>query len=157
VRFLVDENLSPRVAELLTKAGHDAVHARDLQAASAPDSAVMTLAADDDRVILSADTDFGALLAQARATRPSVILVREVMGLLRRAERPHSERRAQQPMRRALRRCTSAGLRASPSEDGSRTVTLVGCQKSAWPVSCSDAPGSAVGHDDQPYPSVCSI
>jgi hypothetical protein len=33
----------------------------------------------------------------------------------------------------------------------------VGCQKSAWPVSCSDALGSAVGHDDQPYPSVCSI
>ena len=81
MRFLVDENLSPRVADLLAKAGHDASHVRDLQAASAPDSAVMTLAADDDRVILSADTDFGALLAQVRATRPSVILVREVMGL----------------------------------------------------------------------------
>ncbi len=81
MRFLVDENLSPRVAELLVKAGHDAAHVRDLQAASAPDSAVMTLAAEDDRVILSPDTDFGALLAQARATRPSVVLVREVMGL----------------------------------------------------------------------------
>ena len=33
----------------------------------------------------------------------------------------------------------------------------VGCQKSAWPVSCSDAPGPAVGHDDQLCPSVCSI
>jgi cation:H+ antiporter len=36
-------------------------------------------------------------------------------------------------------------------------VDSVGCQKSAWPVSCRDAPGSAVGHDDQPCPSVCSI
>jgi hypothetical protein len=33
----------------------------------------------------------------------------------------------------------------------------VGCQKYAWPVSCSDAPGSWVDHDDQPCPSVCSI
>ena len=24
---------------------------------------------------------------------------------------------------------------------------VVGCQKSAWPVRCSDGPGSAVGHD----------
>jgi predicted nuclease of predicted toxin-antitoxin system len=29
VRFLIDENLSWRLAELLTKAGHDAVHVRD--------------------------------------------------------------------------------------------------------------------------------
>jgi HAMP domain-containing protein len=37
------------------------------------------------------------------------------------------------------------------------TAMTVRCQKSGWPVSCSDAPGSAVGHDDQPCPSVCSI
>jgi hypothetical protein len=35
VKFLVDENLSPLVAELLTDAGHDAVHIRDLQVAGA--------------------------------------------------------------------------------------------------------------------------
>ena len=33
----------------------------------------------------------------------------------------------------------------------------VGCQKFAWPLSCSDGPESAVGHDDRPCPSVCSI
>jgi predicted nuclease of predicted toxin-antitoxin system len=61
VNFLIDENLSPRVAELLTKAGHDGVHVRDLQATSAPDSTIMALAMADNRVIVSADTDFGAL------------------------------------------------------------------------------------------------
>jgi predicted nuclease of predicted toxin-antitoxin system len=81
VKFLVDENLSPRIAELLTKAGQDSVHVRDLQATSAPDSTIMTLALADGRVIISADTDFGALLAQARATEPSVILVRELLEL----------------------------------------------------------------------------
>ncbi|MGP3921269.1 DUF5615 family PIN-like protein [Nonomuraea sp. 10N515B] len=44
MNFLVDENLSPRVAELLTKTGHDAVHVRDLQATSAPDTTIMELA-----------------------------------------------------------------------------------------------------------------
>jgi hypothetical protein len=33
---------------------------------------------------------------------------------------------------------------------------LVGCQKSAVPVSCGDAPRSAVGHDDRPCPFACS-
>jgi predicted nuclease of predicted toxin-antitoxin system len=61
VRFLIDENLSPRVAELLVKAGHEAVHVRDLGATSAPDAEVLELAASQGRVIVSADTDFGML------------------------------------------------------------------------------------------------
>ncbi|GAB1822890.1 DUF5615 family PIN-like protein [Herbidospora sp. RD11066] len=81
MNFLIDENLSPRVAELLSKAGHDAVHVRDLHATSAPDVTIMELAVHGGRVIVSADTDFGALLAYSRATEPSVILVRELIGL----------------------------------------------------------------------------
>jgi predicted nuclease of predicted toxin-antitoxin system len=79
MRFLIDENVSWRVAELLTKAGHDAVHIRDLDATGAPDTDVMALALRDNRVIVSADTDFGALLAHTRATKPSVILVRALI------------------------------------------------------------------------------
>jgi predicted nuclease of predicted toxin-antitoxin system len=81
VKFLVDENLPPRLAKLLATSGHDTVHVHDLEAASAPDSTIMELAAGENRVIVSADTDFGALLAHARAIRPSVILVREMVGL----------------------------------------------------------------------------
>jgi predicted nuclease of predicted toxin-antitoxin system len=81
VRFLIDENLSPRVAELLTKSGHDAVHVRDLDAKSAADLTIVDLATKDSRVIISGDTDFGAVLAHARATKPSVLLVREIMDL----------------------------------------------------------------------------
>jgi len=81
VKFLIDQNLPPRLADLLTASGHDAVHVRDLEAARAPDSRIMTLAASEDRVIVSADTDFGALLAHTRATKPSVLLVREVIDL----------------------------------------------------------------------------
>jgi hypothetical protein len=42
-------------------------------------------------------------------------------------------------------------------QERSRLYDLVGCQKSALPVSCSDGPTSAVGHDDQPCPCACSI
>ena len=39
VRFLIDNNLSPRLSGLLVAAGHDAAHVRDygLQAVSDPD------------------------------------------------------------------------------------------------------------------------
>lgn len=79
MRFLIDENLSPRLAELLNAEGQDAVHIRDLKAAGAPDETVMSLAVQHDRVIVSADTDFGTLLAASRATRPSVVLVRALV------------------------------------------------------------------------------
>jgi predicted nuclease of predicted toxin-antitoxin system len=78
VRFLVDENLSPQLAESLREAGHDAVHVRDIGLASGDDVAVLAAAHEDARVLVSADTDFGGLLARTRAVLPSVILIRRL-------------------------------------------------------------------------------
>ena len=76
MRFLIDANLSPRLASLLASEGHDAVAVRQVGLTDAPDDVIVDYAANDDRVVVSHDTDFGALLAFRGLTRPSFILFR---------------------------------------------------------------------------------
>lgn len=76
MRFLIDNALSPRIAEGLNKAGHDAIHVREIGLASATDDEILSHAKKDRRVIVSADTDFGTLLALKNAPVPSLILFR---------------------------------------------------------------------------------
>jgi len=61
---------------MLAAAGHDAAHARDFDLLGAPDTQIMAVAIEHDRVLVSADTDFGEHLARSGATLPSVVLLR---------------------------------------------------------------------------------
>lgn len=84
MRFLVDENLSPRVCDYLNLAGHEAVHVRDDGLRSAADVVVLARAATYGRILLTADRgDFGRELARTQALEPSVILLRQLPDVVR--------------------------------------------------------------------------
>jgi len=76
LRFLVDANLSPRVAARLRLEGHDVAHVGDVGLLTADDETILAHASRDERTIVSADADFATLLAVANRGEPSLILLR---------------------------------------------------------------------------------
>jgi predicted nuclease of predicted toxin-antitoxin system len=60
----------------LRSADHDAAHVRDRGLQAAPDREIFSVARAEHRVLVSADTDFAALLAEAETAAPSLVLFR---------------------------------------------------------------------------------
>jgi predicted nuclease of predicted toxin-antitoxin system len=76
LRFLVDANLSPRVAASLRSAGHAATHVSDDGLLTTDDQTILDQASGAGRTIVSADADFATLLAVGGRSEPSLILLR---------------------------------------------------------------------------------
>ncbi len=76
MKFLIDNSLSPVLATLLHQADHDAIHVRSLGLQRADDAAIFDRAAVENQTVVSADTDFGTILAERSSQKPSVIQFR---------------------------------------------------------------------------------
>jgi len=74
MRFLVDANLSPRVAAWLRSLGHDAAHVFDLDMAAGRDEQILARAAEESRILLTSDLDFGEIQARSSGSGSVVIL-----------------------------------------------------------------------------------
>ena len=57
MRYLLDENTPPRLAELLRERGYDALHVREAGRRGLSDAAQLAFAAEQDRVFVSRDYD----------------------------------------------------------------------------------------------------
>lgn len=80
MRFLLDQNLPPRLAQLLTAAGHETIHVSTIGMSRSVDDEILIAATEQERVLVSGDTDFGDLLAASNAAKPSVLLLRRQQG-----------------------------------------------------------------------------
>ncbi len=73
MRLLVDENISPHVAEALRHMGHDARHVREVGLKEHPDTTIMAYAQQERRTLLTLDEDFADLRFYPLGTHCGII------------------------------------------------------------------------------------
>jgi predicted nuclease of predicted toxin-antitoxin system len=76
MKLLLDQGLPRSAATLLSEAGIDTVHVAEIGLSAADDTDILQRAREDERMVVTLDADFHALLALSAATSPSVIRIR---------------------------------------------------------------------------------
>jgi predicted nuclease of predicted toxin-antitoxin system len=76
LRFLLDMGISYQVAQWLNSVGHDAIHISNEGQHTLDDHLIVEKAINENRVILTADMDFGQILAFTKSNLVSVIQFR---------------------------------------------------------------------------------
>jgi predicted nuclease of predicted toxin-antitoxin system len=75
MRFLADANISVELVAMLADLGHDCLDSSAIPARM-PDVDVLQMAAADERVVVTADKDFGELVFVHAIRCPGVVLIR---------------------------------------------------------------------------------
>ena len=76
MKLLLDMGVARRAAAVLSEEGFDAVHLGDRGLIRYSDREIVELAREEDRVVVTLDSDFSALLALSGVASPSVIHLR---------------------------------------------------------------------------------
>lgn len=76
MKLLPDQGMPFRSALLLRNLEIDAVHTREMGLATADDSKILDFARNEDRIVVTLDSDFHTILALSYAHHPSVIRIR---------------------------------------------------------------------------------
>lgn len=76
MRFLIDQGIGRDAATMLRQVGVDAIHVGDLGIERASDEAILRLAEEEERVVVTLDGDYHRILARDEMSGPSVILFR---------------------------------------------------------------------------------
>jgi predicted nuclease of predicted toxin-antitoxin system len=84
MKLLLDQDTSAGAAEILRVGGIDVLHAGEVGLSRADDADILTWCRREERVLITLDADFHALLAIAGARAPSVVRIR-IEGLRDRA------------------------------------------------------------------------
>ena len=83
MKFKLDENLDPRAADILRKAGHDALTVADQRPQGAPDESVFTVCRREQRCLVTLDLDFSNLLDFPPETSAGIVILRHPRPRLR--------------------------------------------------------------------------
>lgn len=76
MKVLVDMNLSPEWVAFLAAAGHEGIHWSSVGRPNEHDAVILRHAATTGHIMLTADLDFGELLAAGGTSGPSVVILR---------------------------------------------------------------------------------
>jgi predicted nuclease of predicted toxin-antitoxin system len=76
MKFMLDMGISPKTAVFLRNLGYDGIHLHDLKSDRSTDPAVLQMARNEERILLTHDLDFGELIAASGGNAPSVIIFR---------------------------------------------------------------------------------
>ncbi|MCD6456781.1 MAG: DUF5615 family PIN-like protein [Methanophagales archaeon] len=76
MKFLVDMALSPKTVKALRDSGYEAVRANELGMVKSKDRDILEYAKKNDMIVITADLDFGDILAITGYKKPSVIIFR---------------------------------------------------------------------------------
>jgi len=78
LKFIIDNALSPIFSNQLQTHGFDVIHVRDMNMQKCSDEEIFDFAQQEERIIVSADTDFGTIIALRNEKYPSIIIFRRI-------------------------------------------------------------------------------